>query len=214
MTTTKTDYVWSKDRLGRDIVTPTFNVQERKWDKAREAFGHTIALPSMEQLTPYHRDLIDRLARGQSNALLYGRAGTGKTTVAMIALRELCMAGKAVMGRRFSVFKSQMEPRFQEENSISSETVLFGYHLPEYLLIDELGFGEYRAATTEHERRVLFDLVSPRHSQGKKTWLLSNLDRDALFDLYGEAVLSRIDAYGECVTADFAGQPNFRLEKK
>lgn len=208
------DWIYTKDAQGREIATPRFSHRQRAWKRARESFGYTIGLTPRADLTPYHRDLVDRLARGQSNALLYGRAGTGKTTVAMIALHELCLASKTVMARRFSTFKSQMEPRFQDENDVSAETVLYGYHAPDYLVIDELGFGEYRAATTEHERRVLFDLVSPRHSQGKKTWLLSNLDRDALFELYGEAVLSRIDAYGECVTADFPGIPNFRLEKK
>lgn len=202
---------WTDDQ-GREMVTPKFDMRVEAWEKVCIRFGYILQLLPDDKLTPYERAIRDALAQGRSDAILYGPPGTGKTTVALLALRELYFAGRSVRATRFSTFKTQMEPRYCDAHEITPEDVLGGYHEPQFLLIDELGYGESRKATTEHERRVLFDLISPRHGLNRRTWLLSNIPRDDLYELYGEAALSRLDTVGRCVVADFTGRENFRLQ--
>ncbi len=204
---------WKNDQ-GYEMVTPKFDMRVVAWEKVCIRFGYILQLLPDDKLTAYERTIRDALAQGRSDAILYGPPGTGKTTVALLALRELYFAGRTVRATRFSTFKTQMEPRYCDAHETTPEDVLAEYQDPQFLLIDELGYGETRKATTEHERRVLFDLISPRHGLNRRTWLLSNIPRDDLYDLYGEAALSRLDTIGRCVVADFTGQENFRLQSQ
>ena len=202
-----------KDAKGREIGAPIFNGRERSWSVKCLDFGYTLDLLAEELLTEFQKDTRDRLASGRVNALLHGPPGNGKTTVGMLALREIHMAGSSVKATRFSDFKTRMEPNYCNEREISPTTVMVKYTTPQFLLIDELGYIENRKTATEHECKVFFDLISARYSRGFKTWILANIGRDDLYNIYGEATLSRVEIIGESVTAHFQGIGNYRLSK-
>lgn len=214
---TETDqFSLDTDEAGRCFATLKVAPARLKlrWELICRDFGYTIPLLDEDRLDEFQRRIRDLLATGRHNAILYGKSGSGKTTVAMWALRELHLAERTVKAVRMLDFKTQMEPRYCEENKVSPDTVGNLYREPEFLLIDELGYGEQHREITEHERRIFFDLVSVRDSTGKKTWVSSNTSRPQLHELYGEAAFSRLDATGWCVVGDFTDRPNYRYEAK
>lgn len=206
---------WEEHYVG-DVAhfRPLFDPKVKGWAAIAEDFGYTTELVAEEKMSPYEKKIRNGLATGKQNALIYGPPGTGKTTVALIALKELHNAGRFVKAIRFSSFKTKMEPRYCDANDTSPDAVLDTMVAPDFLLVDELGYGEQRSATTEHERRILFDLISLRHGRERKTWLLSNIGRDQLYKLYSRATMERIDTVGECLVADFKGRTNYRMEAK
>lgn len=205
-----------KDGLGREIAQPLDrdrDIRAARWGTLRRDFEYTIALLKPSGLDPFQRNIFDALIFGQGNAVLFGASGSGKTTIALMALRNLCMQGKAVKAARMAQFKTRMEPSYCAEHQLSPDTVMEWFKEPEFLLLDELGYGEERREVTEHERRIFFDLVSIRDSTGKGTWISSNTELMQLKRLYGEAAFSRLDAAGNCVVGDFSKRPNYRYRK-
>lgn len=206
-----------KDSEGRDIAIPLLTAHEiraESWNSIALAFDYSAPLHDESRLSPYQHRLRAELSTGRNNALLFGPPSTGKTTVAMWALRDLHLVGRRVKAARFTQFKTQMEPRYLEENGVSPDTVTRWYSEPEFLLLDELGYGDTRQTIREHERRIFFDLISVRDSMDRRTWVCSNTDRAQLHELYGEAALSRLDGMGRCIVADFGGEPNLRYGRK
>ena len=206
-------FAFEKDQQGRDIAIPLMTRREIRmetWNLVCQAFDYSRPLVEKASLSEYQRKLHTSLAGGQNNAILCGPPGTGKTSVAMLALRDLHLAGYNVKATRFSQFKIQMEPRFCDENDISPETVARWYSSPDVLLLDELGYGDTRQTAGEHERRIFFDLLSVRDSTGRRTWICSNTSRIELHRIYGEAAISRLDGAGICTVGDFTNQPNRR----
>lgn len=206
-----------KDSLRRDIAQPIGyrdrDIRAARWATLRRDFEYTIALLKPFELDPFQRNIFDALIFGQGNAVLCGTPGSGKTTIALMALRNLCMEGRAVKAARMAQFKTRMEPAYCEEHQISPDTVMEWFKEPEFLLLDEVGYGEERRLATDHERRIFFDLVSIRDSTGKLTWISSNTDFQQLQELYGEAAFSRLDAAGNCTVGDFSKRPNYRYRK-
>lgn len=205
-----------KDDMGREFAIPVKSFTETQlehWPLICEEFDFEVPTLEDHELNRYQSQLRDQLAGGQKNAILFGPPGTGKTTVAMMALKELLAAGRAVKASRFSQFKTQMEPRYCEEHKISPDTIARNYSVPDFLLLDEIGYGDTRQTITEHERRIFFDLISVRESTGRKTWICSNINRNQLHEIYGTAAFSRLDGYDRCIVANFMGQPNHRYEK-
>ncbi len=206
-------FSFEKDPRGRDIAIPLMTrrqIRVESWNAICLAFDYNTPLIEEKSLTDHQKNIRDSLAGGQKNAILYGPAGTGKTAVAMLALRDLHLAGRRVKAARFAQFKTQMEPRFCDENEVSPDTVAKWYSAPEFLLLDDLGYGDTRQTIGEHERRIFFDLLSVRDSTGRRTWICSNTSRQELHRIYGEAAISRLDGAGVCTVGDFTNQPNRR----
>ena len=205
-----------KDRQGRDTAVPIqeqYSFYQAQWDRLCRDFEYTTVLLDERKLDECQKKIRDKLALGRSNAILYGHSGSGKTTVALWALHDLVAAGRKCKAARMLQFKTEMEPRYCDEHGVSADTVAQAYREPEYLLLDEVGYGEERQSVTEHERRIFFDLISVRDGTGKKTWICSNTGRAQLHALYGEAAFSRLDATGQCVVGDFSERPNYRYKK-
>ena len=209
-------FLFFEDRQNRSMAVRIHgkgSFYQAQWDRLCRDFGYTTVLLDERKLDEYQQKIRNKLALGRSNAILYGHSGSGKTTTALWALHDLHVVGKKCKAARMLQFKTEMEPRYCDEHEISPDTVAQAYREPEYLLLDEVGYGEERDRTTEHERRIFFDLISVRDSTDKKTWISSNTSREKLHGLFGEAAFSRLDATGQCVVGDFSAQPNYRYKK-
>ena len=209
------EWKFEKDDKGREIAIPREGTKVRfahRWDRKMELMGRTIPLRPRDDLDAYQKKIVGLLEEGERNAIFYGRAGSGKTTVALHALRALHMIGHDVAAWRFAQFKSKMEPRYCDEHQTSPEKVLEEHLAPKYLLLDDLGYGGTQDVASNHEQRIFFDLVNARDSSGRPTWIVSNATRDGLYKLYGDAAISRLEATGRSVVGDFTKRKNYRFE--
>ena len=207
-------YELSIDEAGREIAIPKQDTSVRRaltWDRKMEAMGRSAALRTVEKLDAYQTKILKALMDGGKNAILFGKAGAGKTTVALHALRALHMLGFHVMAWRFSQFKTKMEPGYQNDHRTSSHEVMENHAIPKYLLLDDLGYGGTQIIPSIHEQRVFFDLINAREGSGRSTWIITNMTREGLYQGYGDAAISRLEAVGKTVIGDFTKRKNYRF---
>lgn len=203
----------TKDDQGRDVMVPIKNSDEvsEKWKTNRFLeMCHKASLPEwlpeISQLDDRQRAIFNALAEGGKHALLMGDTGTGKTIVALLALRTLHQRYKTVGMTRMGRFKWEMEPARKDETGYSEITIMSGMLRPQYLLIDEVGGGTATGRTpSQHERDILFHLVSEREAEGKRTWITSNMTKNKLEDAYGISLVSRLARAGESIEVELKG---------
>lgn len=167
-----------------------------------------------DQLSQRQQSIFSELAGGGKNALLLGKQGTGKTLLALMAMRKHYMENKSVIAVRFSTFKSHCEPKWLERHDQSEYEIIQRYRGVDFLLLDELSHGNTsRRFVTDHEQKVLMDVVSGRESHAEKrpTWITSNLSLPQLVNLYGEPIIGRLAQDG--LVFDFSNMIDHRRER-
>lgn len=137
----------------------------------------------------------DPLLNGQTprggNLLLAGHTGTGKTHLAAATLNAWLAAGGGGHFTSHSGMLRSIRACYDNEQ-ISEAQAIRGYILAPLLVIDELG----RTASSEWDRRILFDILDQRYADMMSTIITSNLDHDQLAKLLGAPMLRRINATG------------------
>ena len=211
------EFEFVRDEAGREIAIPKKSFRGRRedvWDRMRIAHPGLPALMNSARFSDFQKSVYDDLSNGFKNAVIFGSAGTGKTQIALAALKNLCMGARTVVAMRFTEIKRTFEPRQLEADNSTPLAVLHSLTDPEYLLIDEVGYGQTdRKYVPEHERQVLFDIVSERDAFYKHTWLTTNMTITTLEEVYGDATVSRLGKWDGCVKADFSKQPNYRYRR-
>ena len=211
------DFEFVRDDQGREYAIPKKNFIARRqqvWERIHGRHHGLPALMGMVRFSDFQKGIYDSLCQGGKNAILFGPAGTGKTQVALAGLHNLCMGARSVVAMRFSEIKRRMEPRQLDADKPTPMAVLHSMTEAEYLLIDEVGYGQAeRRFPSEHERQILFELISERDAFDKHTWLTTNMNLETLEEFYGDAAISRLGKWGSCVKADFTKQPNYRYRK-
>lgn len=124
------------------------------------------------------------------NLLLVGEVGTGKTGVAVAALRPFVMAGCPVMYGTLPFLMEQLRPVGLNGDHTGLRTSIDKICRTGVLVIDDLGTekrGEWVA-----ERLTM--IVDERHKNGRPTIVTTNLKPDQLNSAVGERVTSRLTA--------------------
>ena len=209
------EFALSKDDQGRDIARLKVSLaekRERSWIRMIKAEGLPLELHPLEGLSEFQRKTIARLSNDGNNAILYGRVGAGKTEVALHAMRVRHMKGLKVVVVRFARVKRQFEPGWRDRTSEDESVVLARYTDPRYLLLDDVGFGSETRVPTEHERRVLLDIIDERDASKRPTWITSNQSPRQLNEAYGETLISRLTRKGRVVVVNFKTESNYRWD--
>jgi len=156
-----------------------------------------------------YTDNIIEFARQGMGLYLSGDVGTGKTMVANLVLKWLVRQGYTCFATTFA----QMIEMYTAGWSDKDEKAWFQrkFLSSQFLLLDDIGKErDTKIALNE----TTFDAVlRQRVSDGRPTLITTNLDRNALRDGYGSAILSLIreQSLEEVVTgADFRPQANSR----
>jgi len=161
------------------------------------------------------KSLVDLVEMAlEKNLVLFGPAGTGKTTLAVTVADAIQKKQKNVQVRRWNDWLSQMRDFFRAGQDTKQKSD--GYYNQinkaiecDLLLIDELADTK-QDKVTSFVSQTLFDVVSGRYGNTKPTIFTSNLNRDELAHLYGYPCASRIFDRSLGVILDFQGEDRWR----
>jgi len=206
----------TRDAQGREYFDPPPpKPTTEKWDAILLAGGLVNGLPQLDKLDDFQRSIYDQLVGGVKNAVLTGDARTGKTSLLLLALHHLYMSGRTVMMARMSEYKSQCEPGWRDQTGESEYGVIQRYARPDVLVLDEVGYGNARRQmASDHEIKVLLDLVSKRCAAGRLTWVSTNQSMSDLEAIYDAPIIHRLAEPGASVVASFAGKTNYAMRTR
>jgi DNA replication protein DnaC len=134
---------------------------------------------------------IEELASGdfirrQSNLILVGQAGVGKSHLIQAIGMRACAAGYRVLYRTSAQLLNDLNA------SLADKTLpvrLRRYQRPEFLIIDEFGFDRVERLESPEAAHLLYKVVVARHRR-RSTALLTNIDFDGWADYMGDAPLA------------------------
>jgi len=134
---------------------------------------------------------IEELASGdfirrQSNLIVVGQAGVGKSHLIQAIGMRACAVGYRVLYRTSAKLLEELNA------SLADKTLplrLRCYQRPELLIVDEFGFDKVERLESPQAAHLLYKVIVARHRR-RSTALLSNIDFDAWADYMGDAPLA------------------------
>src|SRR5881628_552626 len=134
---------------------------------------------------------IEELATGdfirrQSNLLIVGQAGVGKSHLIQAIGMRACAAGYRVLYRTSAQLLNDLNA------SLADKTLpvrLRRYQRPELLIVDEFGFDRVERLESPEAAHLLYKVIVARHRR-RSTALLTNIDFDGWADYMGDAPLA------------------------
>ena len=152
---------------------------------------------TLDSINP-HQDQLEALEKvrgfsqlkGDKNLIICGLYGTGKTMIACGLIHTLG-TGKYV---RAADMARHIRDGFKTQEPEAS--IIKSYTSPKVLVIDELGL----QADTDHEFRILSEIIDRRYGDMKPTVLISNLTPDKIANQLGTGAWDRISSNVEIIT--------------
>jgi len=134
---------------------------------------------------------IEELASGdfirrQSNLIVVGQAGVGKSHLMQAIGMRACAAGYRVLYRTSAKLLTDLNA------SLADKTLparLRRYQRPELLIIDEFAFDKVERLESPQAAHLLYKVIVARHHR-RSTALLTNIDFDGWADYLGDAPLA------------------------
>lgn len=138
--------------------------------------------PAVEQVT-------DWLASGEPQGravVLYGSVGTGKTGLAIAALRELHLAGKRVRYGTVPDLLDGLRPKRDEQKY--DEVSMHDLQRIRVLLMDDIGVEK----ATEWQAETIYKIINGRYERELPTIVTTNVKLPDLRNRIGERAMSRL----------------------
>ena len=134
---------------------------------------------------------VEELATGdfirrQSNLIVVGQAGVGKSHLIQAIGMRACAAGFRVLYRTSAQLLNDLNA------SLADKTLplrLRRYQRPELLIVDEFGFDRVERLESPQAAHLLYKVIVARHRR-RSTALLTNIDFDGWADYMGDAPLA------------------------
>lgn len=146
----------------------------------------------------YAREFAGHLAAGRGLIML-GNPGTGKNHLATAICKALRAKRHTVLRVKAAEFLDAYWAKdFDQRDAWIRE--MARVHL---LILDEVG----RSSKTDNAQNAFFRLIDSRYEAVRPTMLLSNLDRQGVIDVLGEAAYDRLtEAGAQRLTFDWASR--------
>lgn len=159
---------------------------------ADSSFDDFIAdLPEQKKALQIARAFIEEFSvhRNSGRSLIFaGTPGTGKTLLAAMMLRQVCVQGYWGRYTTCQGIVSAVRRTWGSQGQGNEWEVLDSLVMPSLLVIDELGV----QTGTDNEKTILFDVIDRRYREKRPTIFVTNLDADGLHDFVGDRNWDRL----------------------
>ena len=135
--------------------------------------------------------------------VLYGRCGTGKTGLAIAALRERALLGEIITAIKFAPFVRQVQRSYGDDSGDADQLIDAAVYA-DVLFIDDMGDQEATGIASEDKRRIALAILEPRHARNAPTLFAINLDPAAFFAQFGDRLYQRVIEL--CFWAEVGGE--------
>lgn len=183
-----TDKLVQKERVGYEKVL----LEERLLSLPRRYRGYVF--DDFVRRDERDQAVVEHMASGKS-AILYGPNGTGKTMLAICAVRRQWEAGRYAQYILAADFFDIVRSSFSGGDPLK---VLKEFGAYDYLVIDEVD-KKHGSAT---EFVYLYRLINDRYNDMRATVLISNASRKELGKVIGASAFSRIAGEGKIIQMD------------
>lgn len=176
-------------------------IPERFSDRRIDTFKATNPRAEAAQtiVRAFANDFAEARKTGRG-MILCGGVGTGKTHLAIGAVRQITAAGftalYAVLLDTFRLIKDT----YRKDSAVTETVAMARLISPDLLVLDEIGVQH----GTDTERMLMFSILNARYNQMKPTMLISNLAREPLEAYLGERAFDRMrEGGGRMVVFDW-----------
>ena len=151
---------------------------------------------------------FDEVSEKGVSLIFTGNPGTGKTHLACAIANKVMKGGRTVSLTGVPAMMRAVRETYRDDPRNTESEVIASLANVDLLIIDEVGV----QAGSNHELRVMFDILNERYQDVKPTILISNLPESHLEDYIGTPALDRFHENGGAIVS-FCWE-SFRREKK
>ena len=124
---------------------------------------------------------------------LYGSIGTGKTHLAVSALKALLNRYKTGLYVTASEMLRKITDTWDKNSQVTTSQVIEAYAQKDVLIIDEIG---RTLSASNRAQSYLFEVVEERYREMRPTIFVSNVPEEELVNVLDSAVVSRMREVG------------------
>jgi len=151
-----------------------------------------------EKLRAYRVRLLEKLAQvGGATVVLYGPQGTGKTVLAVHAIREATEAGRRAKFCTATLLASELSDAKSAGRMAAELRAWVGVDV---LVIDQFD----KVGKADWENRLIFEILDNRHNAERVTILVVNANTDELPGILGASMVQRVQEAGAALNCDWA----------
>jgi DNA replication protein DnaC len=129
----------------------------------------------------------ERLANGTC-LILSGNPGTGKTHISTGIGNAIVARGYPTLFSTVSDAMRSIKRSYDKDADLTESQAIDVLVLPSLLILDEVQMQQ----GSEHEKRLMFEVINKRYEAVKPTILLSNLGPEALKEYLGDRIMDRL----------------------
>lgn len=138
-------------------------------------------------------------AAGGGILVLCGKPGTGKTHLACAVAATFIERHQTALFFTVTAAVRHVKDTYRRDSDRSESQAMKDLLSPGLLILDEVGV----QLGTEHEMRILFEVVNERYADCLPTILISNLDEAELLKFTGARLMDRVRDGGAVVAFDW-----------
>ena len=178
-----------------ELLRPRPSISTIVPQRYRGASFERPPVPSIERTTPYvveavreyAKDISQRIDRGQG-LWLYGRPGTGKTTLAMIVSNEAIKRGHSVAIYSLPNLLSKIRRTYDSDSRHTDFELINQLVSVDLLHLDDVGVER----STDWVLEQLYSIVNGRYEQCRSGVMTTNYDEEKLAEQIGGQTVSRL----------------------
>lgn len=169
------------------------------WRDARIPERHSgkIVLRGAEWLAMQEK-VLNQIGNGFLIALI-GKRGTGKTQLAVTAIRKACKAGKSGLYVKTKEIFMDIRSTYNSSGHKDERRAIQAFLSPRLLVIDEA----HERGETAWEDGLLTYIIDKRYDNMTDTLLISNQDKPEFQSSMGPSIVSRLQETGGIAIANW-----------